>query len=278
MSLIDKFYTQYDLIISLMVQSKKKIMNIENLHIEYQDDDFYIITFSHQKFDGMALLLLFSNNSISASNDCHFDFLLINFFSHYYNLRHNAYLNTPNNKLSYENLTVSNILLKKIYSKFKKGKFSSFLCALYVFIYFQFTNCDFCKIQIIHYIPQIEGVNKTFSDILIIPTKNTTIFNIYNYIEKNRKSTTHIYHIYKKYNFLSRFASKFNPTLFDLTFSNMSIPIQISNIQFKFKSIQFEKSYININCNDKDIFFSFVHDSSLDGFSVKFKNYINTLA
>jgi hypothetical protein len=222
----------------------------------------------------MTLLLSFSDHLLFFQDNCHFDFFFQNLFSHYYNLIHKPYVNIPNNSLSYENLILSKVYLKKIYSKFKKGKFSSFLCSLYVFIYFQLTNCDFCKIQIIHYIPQIKGINKTFPDILIIPTKNSTIFNIYNYIQNNRKSSNQIFNIYKKYNSLSYFIKKFNPSLFDLTFSNMSIPIEISDIQFKFKSIQFEKSYLNINCNNTDIFFSFVHDSSLNGFSIKFKNYL----
>lgn len=273
-SLADKFFHQNDLIIQLRVQCKNILVH-EDLSIRCLAENVHVITFSHQKFDGMRLLLLFCpSDTVLVQNSSCFDFCLIPFFHHYRKLRHRPYINVHHHSLDYESLRLKTSTVKEI---FPHGRFTSFLCALQVYTYSKMTHCQYCKLQIIHYIPWMEGINKTFPDVLIINTiRYSTFHEIYDYINKKRKSTQEIWSIYSKYRFFTHFIYKMDPVLFDVTFSNLSIPIDVEDIEILFKSSQYEKSYMNVVHNNHDeIFFSFVHDSMLENFSQEFLYFLH---
>lgn len=283
MSLTDKFYKNHELYITLKIKTNIENEEFKDCHVETNENtNEYTITFSHQEKDGMTLLLHFykyyDTITFPYLSPCNFDFLLFKFFHHLYNLKHKPYFNTPNTNLSYSTIIISKYKLYSIYLRYSKTKFSSFLCALQVFNYFKLTNCSYCKLQIIHYLPTIHGVNKTFPDTLIVPTQH--FHQILNYIDTNRKTSSEILNIYSKYKFFSNFVSLKNqpPQYFDVTFSNLPYPIQIEDFQIINKSTQYEKSYLNILCNDKnDMFFSFVHDSSFDEMTKSFQSILQNL-
>lgn len=284
MSLTDKFYKHNDLIITLKIKTDLKDDTIDNCDIQKNTEtNEYIITFSHQKKDGMTLILHYHVHNTDFTDPLCFcsmdiDFLCYKFFNHLHNLRHRPYFNIPNTELSYETIKIKKPSLFSIYLKYAKVKFSSFLCALQVFNYFQLTQCSFCKLQIIHYLPHIKGINKTFPDVLLVPTFNFQ--QILTFIDTNRKSSQEISNIYQKYNLLSNFFSFKNqpPQYFDVTFSNLPFPIQVDHFEIQYKSIQYEKSYLNTLSNHKHcIFFSFVHDSSFDNMVESFYSILRNL-
>lgn len=283
MSLTDRFYKNNNLMIKLELQTKLQDTDLEDCLVEKREDGTYTITFSHEKKDGMTLLLHFYKGQeidLNYHTICSIDvdFFWTKFFQHLYNLKHRPYFNTPNTELSFKNIQIKKSTLYTIYLKYKRVKFSSFLCSLQVFNYFKQTQCTYCKLQIIHYLPHIKGINKTFPDVLIVPTRN--FCQILTFIDKNRKSFFEISNIYSKYNFFSNFVSleKQPPQYFDVTFSNLPFPIQVDNFKIKYKSMQYEKSYLNTLCNDKnEIFFSFVHDSSFDEMLKSFHQILNDL-
>lgn len=283
MSLTDRFYRNHNLIITLKLKTKLKENDLDGCSLVKEEDDNYLITFSHQQKDGMTLLLHFyKENRILNQNftlcSIDIDFLWIKFFQHLYNLKHPPYFNIPNSSLSYVNIKIDKSSLFSIYLKYGRVKFSSFLCAIQVFNYFKITNCPFCKLQIIHYLPHIDGINKTFPDVLIVPTFNFR--QILRYIDTQRKTYIEMSNIYQKYNFFSNFISlqKQPPQFFDVTFSNLPYPIQIEDFQIQYKSLQYEKSYLNTLYNDTDdIFFSFVHDSSFEEMESSFRQILQYL-
>jgi hypothetical protein len=284
MSLTDRFYENNQLIITLKIKTELDTNNLENCSIvKNYDTSKYHITFSHQEKDGMTLILHFYKDNYilqRPTSICSMDvdFLFLKFFNHLQNLKHRPYFNIPNTKLSYSSITIKKSVLFSIYLKFTKVKFGTFLCALQVFNYFKLTDCSFCKLQIIHYLPHIRGINKTFPDVLIVPTLN--FHQIVMYIHHHRKTSREISAIYQKYNFFSNFISLKNypPQYFDVTFSNLPYPVHIDDFEIEYKSIQYEKSYLNILCNHKDsIFFSFVHDSSFEEMENSFHQILQSL-
>ena len=284
MSLTDRFYENNQLIITLKIKTELDTNNLEHCSI-VKDTEIkeYYITFSHKEKDGMTLILHFYKDNYKLENPtsiCSWDvdFLFLKFFTHFNNLKHRPYFQVPNTNLSYFNTKMKKSFLFSIYLKFAKVKFSTFLCALQVFNYFKLTQCAFCKLQIIHYLPHIKGINKTFPDVLIVPTLHFR--QILMYIHHHRKSSLEISNIYQKYNFFSNFISLKNqpPQYFDVTFSNLPYPVHVSDFGIKYKSLQYEKSYLNTLCNHEDfIFFSFVHDSGFVDLENSFHQILQNL-
>lgn len=284
MSLTDRFYENNDLRITLKIKTELEAENLENCSIvKNPETGEYKVTFSHKKKDGMTLILHFYKENYKLPDSpsiCHMDidFLFLKFFTHLDNLRRRPYFNVPNTNLSYFNTKIKKSFLFSIYLKYEKVRFSTFLCALQVFNYFKLTQCAFCKLQMIHYLPHIKGINKTFPDVLIVPTLN--FLQILMYIHHHRKTSFEISNIYKKYNFFSQFVSLKNqpPQYFDVTFSNLPYPLHIDDFEIEYKSTQYEKSYLNVLYNHKDfIFFSFVHDSSFQEMESSFYEILQSL-
>jgi hypothetical protein len=232
-----------------------------------------MISFSHKNYDGMRLLLVFSKSEeekIILPCICTL-FYFVSFIKHLFISLDQPFFNIPNNRLWYESIKIQKSSIQNL------GRYSIFLCALQVLTYFQKSKCKYCKLQIIHYLPWMDGINKTFPDVMIVPTDKCCNFkSIYQYIETHRKNSIEIWKIYEQYNLWSFWTNEFSPILFDVTFSYLSCPVQLKRFEIIHKSVQYEKCYMNVISNFEDeIFISFVHDEVFKDFSDVFLSNLN---
>ena len=274
MSLIDRFYEKNNIYVIVKVSTPLQIPTKQDgFIIEKTGLWEYTIRFQHNNYDLVMILdkigCLKQPMPISQQNCYLPDFMWIRFFRHLHALYSSPFYR-PLEQPEYEYFT--GILKKKDVTRVldtqeaitgRKLRFSSFLCALHIYLYHQVTKCDFCKVQILSYLPWIQGKNKVFADVLHIPVLGKSIFEITNTLEAERYTNAELYSIYRTYDILSSLTNveKIDLPHFDICFSNFPFPLLFYTMSIVKKKIQFENSYVQIISNQNDdIFFNFVND------------------
>ena len=292
MSFLDVFFEKYPITIIIKIEGKgvKMILDDDSFFcqtsIVEKTNDCAILRFRHDEMDGISFIRkimkekeLFESKS-NPQCSCTFPFQsTFSTFSHLYNVFHKPFLNYPNTiikcfvkKYSLSQIKQNYRIIKTIIPSLK---FSTFLCSIQCLLYYKTVQASFIKLQILHYLPQISGKNKIFSENLIIDCKNK-LFSLVDFasqIQKKRKSIQSIYHIYQNYSFLSKFGSlpKEVPT-WDVSFSTIPFLINVDNFEYLSKSQQFEKCSMLTLSNEKNcIFFCMSVDQSLSSIMDNFE-------
>lgn len=271
MSVIDRFFEKHEIIVRVEIISE----NVNSLSLDENslikvsktgNKNCIHCEFNHKDMDGVAfiqeILKDFEIPFQASSVNCFSCVVPLCFFSKMF---HHAkfsfikpFLQYPNTKLHCVQKSYMLDFLKDKYKTIQKNhvpdlKFSTFLCSIPCFLYHQETLAKYIKLQIVHYIPMIEGNNKIFPDNILLELKtlstnekNLSSFDnflkILKEIHAKRKSMLEIYQIYQYYRFFGSCASiPSNIIPVDISFSTISIPLDYENFQFLSKSRQFEK-------------------------------------
>ena len=306
-SFLDRFFKKYPIIIVIKIGSPRakalqtKFLN--KMKIIEQLNNSVIIEFDHADMDGITVIqhLLFadqgeddstllelktlypsrSQKTEDTQESCFNYYNLVKYapsFSFISTMNHlkttykEPFFKYPNSRIECFSKELSLSKLQELYrglkDKLSTLKFSTFLCALQCQIFQECTEASFLKLQILHYLPMIEGNNKIFPDNMILSfdkKKEITLFSIAEQIHNKRKSVIKIYNIWKNYAFFTKWGSiPNNIPMFDVSFSSIPFLTDFESFEFLKKSLQFEKCSVLCISNKKDrIFFCVCVDNSL---------------
>ena len=265
MSLIDNFYHDFNIHFVIKFSTSYSFpKKVDGILIKRKGFWEYELHFSHREYDLVGLLyrleFLRKKKDEYQQRKCIFpDIFNLCFYYHYYSLQQNpAQSFCTQSPLYFHTISFPKKTLYTIYEKTYKPlsiQFSTFLCALEIVSYFEITKKSYCKIQIINYLPWMDGRNKIFSDVQLISTNN--FYNIVFQLQHNRLTPERLFEIYQKYNLLSQMIS-FRPKQipsFDLCFSNLPDPLDFYNVKITRKTLQFENVYLQVLCNQNDSLF-----------------------
>jgi hypothetical protein len=292
MSFLDRFFKKYPIIIGIKIESPRaealqtKFLN--KMKIIEQKNNTVIIKFDHADMDGITVIqnLLFADQG---EKDAYFishdkkdgveeqklcldyndfikyvpSFSLISTMNHLKTTFKTPFLKYPNSNIECFSIKFSLSKLQKKYQTLKEKipniKFSTFLCALQCQIFRECTKASFLKLQILHYLPMIQGNNKIFPDNMILyfdNEKEDTFISIVEQIHKKRRSVMKIYNIWKNYAFFSKWGSIPDKIpMFDISFSSIPFLTDFDSFEFLEKSLQFEKCSVLCISNKKDSIF-----------------------
>ena len=266
MSLIDNFYKDFNIHFAIEFSTSFCFpKQVDGITIKRKGLWQYELQFSHSQYDLVGLLsklefLKNDQNDNSHQRKCIFpDIFNISFYRHYYSLQWKpAKSFCPLSPLYFDTKMFPKNTLYTMYEKIYKPmsiQFSTFLCGLEILAYFEITEKPYCKIQIINYLPWINGRNKIFSDVQIISRNNFQ--DIVLQLQKNRLTPERLFEIYQKYDFLSQimpYGPKEFPS-FDVCFSNLPNPLFFYNVKITRKTLQFENAYVQVLCNQNNTIF-----------------------
>lgn len=290
MPILDNFYEKNNIYFTIRFSTSfpfKK--NVEGVKINRTGIWNYELSFSHDHYDLVGLLeetgfLKKVSMRKKEQKSCIFpDIFQIHFVSHFYNLFSNPTFPLVSNHPIYpDSFSVPKHLLIGSFQQLKERipnlQFSTFLYTMNVYV-FMMENCKkTCKIQMVYHLPDVEGKNKIFSDIVCIQVDCVDFETIANVIQRKRLSRFRVGEIYGKYNFLSNYVSEEIKTIptFDITFSNLPNPLSFYDVSIKKKSVQFENIYLQFLCNHtENVFFCFALTESFKNFSKSLFEYIN---
>ncbi len=292
MSLIDRFYEKNNIYFIVTISTP--------LQIATEQDGFtikktgiweYTIEFEHNNYDLVMILekigCLKNEISVPQQNCYRPDFLWIRFFRHLHAL-YSPPFHRPSKPPEHEYFTgvlkKKNLLRVLDMHRDKTGRaiqFSSFLCALQIFFYHQITNCEYCKVQILCYLPWIVGKNRVFADVIHVPVMGKTFFEVVDILQTERHTSAELYSVYCTYDTLSTWANveKVDIPHFDICFSNFPTPLLLYQMSIIKKTIQFENSYVQIISNQNDdVLFNFVNNRHICPMNRKFYDLWNNLS
>ncbi len=270
MSLLDSVFQEHPCSISLRISTSLPLPCIHQKELSIQRKGIwtYDVHFQHEAYDLVGLLQQLhmirddsSIDNVSYSCDCP-DVLGFRFTKHFFRLLASPSRVPRTSSLRYSNHVVPRSCLPP------DCHVPTCICAAQILAYHLMTNCSFCKIQILTYLPWITGRNKFFPDVLCIETPNgVSLQDIMTALKNQRHTRQQLYSMYQKYNLFSNFSvsslSSFQPT-FDICYSNFPEPLFFYHAEFTKKSLQSESSYLQTFQNHKqDVCFLFAHDSDL---------------
>jgi hypothetical protein len=262
-SLIDNFHKQCNIHFVIEFSTSFPFPKIvDGVEIKRKGFWQYELQFSHSNYDLVGLLteleFLKKDYYSDTQKKCIFpDIFGVFFWNHFHTLWSKPALHYCRSlPIYFDTKVIPKHNLYIIYESIYKPlsvQFSTFLCALQIMTYFEITGKSYCKLQIMTYLPWVEGKNKIFSDVQIISFSNS-LQNIIIELQSKRISVERLYEIYQKYHFLSNllsFPSQQIPS-FDLCFSNLPFPLLFYNVKITKKTLQFENVYVQVLCNQNN--------------------------